>query len=499
MVDSVPEIFYQIPAGVQASYQSGCAFLSTPHGGKVLVDRRVIDLWQKADQARLATILKTLTVAGYSEAAIRAALACLCQAGFLKRPPEDQAERTLTPYKGPLVSVIIVSYNSQPWLAECLSSLAAQSYPAVEIILVDNHSSDNTAAWTRTNHPDIRLIQLDQTVSLSQAINTGIQAAQGDYFLLLNADVRLDPDALSILVQTARSEQDVAAVAAKLILSWTPGFLNGIGNLVGAFGFGADIGLGHLDLGQFDQLTHLPSACFAAALLSRQAWEDIGPLDPGFPLYYEDSEWCYRARLLGYSILAAPKAIVYHAFGSRTSTSQDSSISPNRLQRVVYGRLRFAGKLLGNRYRPIFMRRYLLEDTLRFIYAAIRWRRSQAKAIWQGRRQFNLADDLPEAREALQKKRKMTDEELLGLQRRLPAPLVWRGLPVLTWNTIQSVYTPLIIDRQTIPLPEFPVGYLPTQSVSSRLLRWKQIYQDEGAGMLTHRLYRAIQGRLAQP
>jgi len=493
------KISYQIPHGVQASFQGRSTFLSTPQGGKVLVDRRVLDLWQKADQAQLDTIINRLSAQGYAETALRAGLACLCQAGLLERIPENTTTSVSLAVEGPLVSVVIVSYNSRSWLGECLPSLASQSYPAREIILVDNHSSDDTVAWASANYPDIHLIQHEQTVSLAQAINAGIQAAQGAYFLLLNPDVRLERDALAFLVQTARSEPGAAAVAAKLKLDWAPGFLNGIGNLVGAFGFGTDIGLGRLDLGQFDRLTHLPSACFAAALVSRQAWQEVGSLDSAFPLYYEDNEWCYRARLLGYSILAAPKAIVYHAFGSRTPTSQDAGISAVRLQRVVYGRLRFAGKLLSNRYQRMFMNRYLLEDTLRFIFAAIRLRGSQAKAIWQGRRQFSRADDLAGARQAVQKNRKVTDEELLGLQKNLPAPLIWRGLPILTWDTIQSVYTPLILSGQTIPLPEFPEGYQPQHAVPSKLQRGKQIYQDEGAGMLMHRLYRAIQRRLAQP
>lgn len=491
--------FYQIPAGVQASFEGSHAFLSTPQGGKVLVDRRVIDLWQKAGQAQLDPILERLTTTGYTDISIRAALACLCQAGFLERHPEAIVERQPVRSEGPRVSVVIVSYNSQPWLVECLASLAVQNHPPQEIILVDNHSRDDTVAWARANHPDIGIIQHDQTVSLSQAINSGIQAAQGDYFLLLNPDVRLEPGALAILSQTAQSEPNAAAVAAKLRLFWTPGFLNGLGNLVGAFGFGGDIGLGHLDLGQFDLLSCLPSACFAAALVTRQAWEEVGPLDPAFPLYYEDSEWCYRARLLGYSILAAPKAIVFHAFGSRTPSSQDAGISADRLQRVVYGRLRFARKLLTNRYQRMFMNRYLLEDTLRFILASLRLRRAQANAIWQGRTEFGRAGDLAEARQAVQKKRNVTDEELLQLQKNLPAPLIWRGLPILTWDIIQSVYAPLILSGQTIRLPEFPDGYQPEQSVLSNLTRWKQICQDEGAGMLTHRLYRAIQWHLAQP
>lgn len=430
---------------------------------------------------------------------LRAALACLCQAGLLIRHPAEDAGPIVASTGGPLVSVIIVAYNSRAWLADCLASLEEQNYPAREIILVDNHSSDDTVAWMIAHHPEIRLIQHTQAVSLAAAINSGVEAAQGEYFLLLNPDVTLQPDALSNLVQRAQSEPTVACVAAKLKLTWTPGFLNGIGNLVGAFGFGADIGLGHLDLGQFGHYTQLPSACFAAALVSRRACEEIGPLDPAFPLYYEDSEWCYRARLLGYSVLAAPQAVVLHAFGSRTPANQEAGISATRLERVVYGRLRFAEKLLSEPYRRKFMRRYRIEDSLRLLLAALRLRGSMVKAIWQGRQQFSQASDLPNQRAGLQNQRKISDEALLGLNIDRPAPLIWYGAPILTWDTIQSVYLPLILAGQTIKLPEFAEGYQPSAKVSNGLQRWIQILQLEGLGRLFHHLYRTIQWRLAQP
>jgi len=493
-------INYQIPAGVQPLHQAHNVLLSTAQGGQVLVDRRVLDIWQKAGEQDLDQLLNTLPDLEYSEPELRAALACLCQAGLLGRriPPQTQATPPVT--QGPLVSVVIVSYNSQAWLTACLASLSIQSYQPLEIILVDNQSSDGTGAWLAANYPAIPLIQLFESVSLAQAINTGVEAAQGTYFLVLNPDVRLEPDAVSQLVRIAQSDQNCAAVAAKLKLYWAPGFLNGLGNVVGFFSYGADIGLGHLDLGQFDNSHQLPSACFAAALLSRQAWQIIGPLDAAFPLYYEDSEWCYRTRICGFSVLAAPEAIVYHAFGSRPSNTREMEISPTRLERVVYGRLRFAGKLFNEPYRRRLITRYLLEDSLRLVLALLRRRGSQARAIRQGWMQFRKANDLEQARASLQTIRQIDDETIFKIQQNLPPPLIWRGLPILTWDIIQSVYLPLIQSGNTIQLPEFKDVEMSTDSPTpGNLQRWNRIRQLEGTSMLFHRLYRAIQWRLAQP
>ena len=492
------DICYHIPPGVLASQSGKYSYISTSQGGKVLVDRRVIELWQQADQQPLNTLVESLTEQGYLEIEVRAGLACLCQAGFLERHSAITHPGMLTSSQGPPVSVVIVSYNSQSWLEECLKSLAVQSYQPLEIIIVDNHSSDNTVAWTVANYPAIRLIQNDKTVSLAQAINRGIDLAQGAHFLILNPDVRLEPDALAILVQTAQQEPNAAAVAAKLKLTWTPGFLNGVGNLVGAFGFGSDIGLGHLDLGQFDGLRALPSTCFAAALLSRAAWQKVGPLDPAFPLYYEDSEWCYRARILGFSVLAAPQAIVYHALGSRTPDHQESGLSPTRLERVVYGRLRFANKLLSNPFRRRFTVRYLVEDSLRLLLAFVRLRGSQVRAIWQGWINYSRANDLHKIRAGLLTERQVDDDALFELQRGLPASLIWRGMPILTWDTIQSHYLPLIQAGKTFPLPEFPGDEKAVLPATGGLQRWNQIRRLEGITLLILRLYRALQWKLAQ-
>jgi len=493
-------INYQIPAGVQPLYQGRSVLLSTTQGGQVLVDRRVLDLWQKAGEQDLDQLLNILPDLEFTEPELRAALTCLCQAGLLDRRIAPQSQTAPPVIQGPLVSVVIVSYNSQAWLTDCLASLSIQSYQPLEIILVDNQSSDGTVAWLAANYPAIPLIQLSESVSLAQAINTGVEAARGTYFLVLNPDVRLEPDTVSQLMRIAQSEQYCAAVAAKLRLYWAPGFLNGLGNVVGSFSYGADIGLGYLDLGQFDNSHQLPSACFAAALLSRQAWQIIGPLDAAFPLYYEDSEWCYRARICGFSVLAAPEAIVYHAFGSRPSNNMEMEISPTRLEKVVYGRLRFASKLFKEPYRRRFITRYLLEDSLRLVLALLRGRGSQAKAIWHGWMHIRKANDLEQARASLQACRQIDDETIFKIQQNLPAPLIWHGRPILTWDTIQSVYLPLIQSGNTIQLPEFKDVDMSTDSPPpGNLQRWSQIRQLEGMSMLLHRLYRAIQWHLAQP
>ena len=383
-------IEYCIPPGVEPVYLNKQVLLSTPQGGRVTIDRMVLSLWQAADQHNLSEILARFHSLPANPFHIRAGLACLAEAGLIERKGYSRPSLVGDIACNDRVSVVIVSYNSLDWLGNCLDSLQTQTLAPTEIIVVDNASQDQSADWIETQRPEIRLIRLEQSVSLAQAINTGLRSASGDYYLLLNPDVQLATDAIAQMLPVAKKYPHCAAIAAKLGLLWAPHFLNGLGNLVGPISWGTDIGLGHLDLGQFDSWQELPSACFAATLIPAKAIADVGYLDEQFPLYYEDSEWCYRARLFGYTVEAAPAARIYHAFSGRLPNQKNESLSPFKLRRVVFGRLNFITKLNGPGYLLRFMFNYCLEDIAPFLFS------SHSGTPGDGRRHYQrLAGLLP--------------------------------------------------------------------------------------------------------
>jgi GT2 family glycosyltransferase len=447
-------IRYRIPEGVQAAELQDRPLFTTPQGGRVATDERLLSLWEFANGKSLGEVIQDYPAEGGNPDAVRAGLACLAEAGLLCRDAPDKPDSPVTG-NGPLVSAVVVAYNSREWLAECMPSLLDQTYSPLEVIVVDNASSDGAADWVAAQYPEADVLPLEATQSFARATNLGAASAQGDYLFLLNPDVRLEPDVVARMVAVAQAHPDCAAVGAKLKFWWAPAFLNGLGNRVGTFSWGTDNGLGHLDLGQFDHWQELPSACYAAVLIRKAAWEDAGPADEGFPMYYEDSEWSYRARLLGYKVYAAPQAIVYHAFGGRVPGGEEAGLSPRKLRNVVYGRLRFALKLTGKTLGR-FLRNYLIEDWTNFWRAIFQRRWPLARAYLQG---WSAASrDLPELlreRRSLQARRVVKDEELFGLQRDMPATLAWRGLPELSWDLVQYHYLPLIHARRTRRMPEF--------------------------------------------
>lgn len=493
---------YYFPATVQALTNTLRALLTTPQGGKVVVDAPILALWQYANQRDLTEIISNFCANVGSPLEVRAALACLAEAGLLMREVEPHAPESTASLEGNLMSAIVVSYNSANWLESCLAALCSQTYSPLEIIIVDNASSDGSADWIAEHFPDVKLVCLTTRQSLAHAINRGIEVTQGDYFIILNPDVVLTPEAIAQMIAVAKEDSLCAAVAPKLRFTWAPAFLNGLGNHVGAFSWATDNGLGHLDLGQFDAWREVPSACLAAALVPRLIWEKVGALDEGFPLYYEDLEWCYRARALGYTIRAAPQAIAYHAFGARVPTGDKREILSEKLSNVIYGRLRLAIKLL----RPPFLIRFLLaygiEDCCRFLYGLARLDKRTALAYVSAWRDFTVAlPVLLRERNTIQAKRVRSDRALFDCQKEIPIPLIWCGLPELTWDIVRNHYLPLILSGRTRALPEFAdidLEKARRESVGQDLFsRAGSIWHTEGGHVLLHRFGRYVQWQLA--
>jgi GT2 family glycosyltransferase/glycosyltransferase involved in cell wall biosynthesis len=487
-------ISYRAPTRTQKSTIDGRPVLSTVQGGKIAIDATLLSLWEYAAGRTLDEILASFQAEYATQQTIRAALACLCQAGLLEREGVSASAPALPEaVSGPLVSAVIVGYNSRDWLVECLPSLQAQTYAPIETIVVDNGSQDGTLPWLEANYPQVKTVRLDPPVPLSSAINRGVSLASRDSLLLvLNPDIRLEPDAVAQMVVVALSDPACAAVGAKLRFWWAPSFLNGLGNQVGPFSWGTDNAIGHLDLGQFDHWEELPSACFAATLINRAAWQAVGPVDESFPMYYEDVEWCYRARLSGHKILPAPQAIIYHAFGGKVPGGQADTLSPAKLRNVVYGRYRFAIKLTGA-YLARFISNYWVEDWTNVGRHLLKLNWKMTAGYLQG--WLAVLRGLPElrkSRKVLQSQRKLSDSDLFAFQRSIPAPLIWHSLPELTWDLIIQHYLPLIMSGRTQSMPE-------TRSATRRpqLLIVSNDVVDEkmaGPGMRYLELARALAG-----
>ena len=117
----------------------------------------------------------------------------------------------------PLVSIIIVNYNGRPFLDDCLKSLHQISYNEIEIILVDNSSSDDSLDFVKREYPNVIIIKLEKNRGFAEPNNIGTKIAKGDYFLFLNNDTIVEPNFVSELVKTALKDSKIGILQSLLL------------------------------------------------------------------------------------------------------------------------------------------------------------------------------------------------------------------------------------------------------------------------------------------
>ena len=212
----------------------------------------------------------------------------------------------------PLLSVIIPHYNGIRFLSTCFNALERQSYPQLEIILVDNGSVDGSVELTRRSYPDVIIVELSQNLGLTGAVNRGIDVATGDIIVALNNDTEVSPGWAQALVDRLQAYPDAGIVASKMLLFDDRHKLHSAGDGFGTDGIPFNRGVWQQDEGQFDADTYIFGGCGGAAAYRREMLTDIGLFDEELFMYLEDVDLNWRAQLAGYRAVFAPQAIVYH-------------------------------------------------------------------------------------------------------------------------------------------------------------------------------------------
>jgi GT2 family glycosyltransferase len=315
---------------------------------------------------------------------------------------------------GPLVSVIIAHWNRKELLRACLYSLRRQTLAgaagphsatpdhgqpgALEVIVVDNGSTDGSPDMLATEFPEVLVIRNRENRGFCAANNQGIARAAGRYVALLNNDAEAHPRWLEALVREVEQASGVGMCASKILLYDDPGTIDKVGHLLYPDGQNRGRGAGQADHGQFDRVEEVlfPDGC--AALYDRKVFDDAGMFDEDFFAYGDDAELGLRIRLAGWRCLYVPTAVVYHHHAATLGR-----FSPERLVLVERNRMWLATKLFPWRLLA-----------LNPVYCGLRWA-ANAWAAWQGRGEAGQA---PPARLAVCALR-ATVQGLLGVPRML--------------------------------------------------------------------------------
>jgi len=218
----------------------------------------------------------------------------------------------------PSVAVVVLTWNQCGLTLDCLDSLARLDYPAarLQIVVVDNGSTDGTVQVIAERHPGVMVLENGQNLGFAQGNNVGIRhvlQAGPDYLLLLNNDTVVDPPMLRELLAASESDPAIGVVGPKMLYFDRPDLVWCAGNAIDwRTGVATRLGADQADdpLDQTPRDADYITAC--AICLRRQVIEQIGLLDPRFFIYYEEADWCVRARAAGWRIVYVPRARLWH-------------------------------------------------------------------------------------------------------------------------------------------------------------------------------------------
>ena len=214
----------------------------------------------------------------------------------------------------PMIGALIVTWNRRQDVLECIESVKQSSYPRLAVYVVDNASPDESYEAIAARHPDVNLTRSEDNLGFAGGNNLGLSRVLEDgvdAVLLLNDDLVVGKEAVERLVE--RSEDpEVGALAPKVFVHSDPGRIWAAGGMIDSRGGAVQRHCGELDLGQADEPAEIDYAVGCAMLVKTEVVRQVGPMDPRYYMYYEESDWCRRMRLAGYRIFYVPESHVWH-------------------------------------------------------------------------------------------------------------------------------------------------------------------------------------------
>jgi len=234
----------------------------------------------------------------------------------------------------PKVSIIIPTWNGLELLKITIPALLKTHYPNIEVIVVDNGSSDSSVSFLSKVYPKVSVISLKENKGMVIAYNLGVSAAHGSLVSFLNNDMEVDPDWLLPLVLAMEGNECVAGCDSKYINYYERDRIDqsgGAGRFMDHYGNAVNRGGGEIDKGQFniqEEVFHCLS------LFKKDLLMKVGGFDESFFGYYDETDLCWRLHRFGYKILFVPESVIYH-MGSTTSTDRISKKKPKKKMRKI--------------------------------------------------------------------------------------------------------------------------------------------------------------------
>lgn len=276
------------------------------------------------------------------------------------------------------LSIIIVSWNVEKYLVNCLSSIE-KNRPSVEyeIIVVDNASTDGIVDRIRRDFPNVCLVENISNIGFAAANNQGIEMAKGQYLFLLNPDTIVHPDAMDSLTKYLDEHEDVGACGPKLVREdGSLYILNGSDPTVRSLLYGKTIfrslGIfrGHYKKLKnrkydFNKQTQFDQLSGSAIMVRKSVITEIGMMDENFFLYFEDVDLCVRLRKAGWKLVYVPDAVITH-IGGRSSVHVSAKKQMMLLDSLFVYFRKHHGRFVSRCFSLIFKPSVIIKEIVNF-------------------------------------------------------------------------------------------------------------------------------------
>jgi len=213
--------------------------------------------------------------------------------------------------ESPLVSIIVLNYNAGELLLNCINSLKKSTYTNLEILVVDNISSDDSQKKCKEKFPDIKLIQNDKNLGYCGGNNIGIKQAKGKFIVILNPDTIVEPNCINELI-LAYNKFGEGLYQPKILSLNEENIIQSTGNMLHVFGFGFARDKGNKVEEKIEEIEEIGYASGTCLFTSREVIDKVGLLDEFLFLYHDDLDLGWRAAQIGINSYYVPKSKIFH-------------------------------------------------------------------------------------------------------------------------------------------------------------------------------------------
>jgi len=252
--------------------------------------------------------------------------------------------------ESPLVSVIVLNYNAGDLLLNCIDSLKKSTYANLEILVVDNISSDGSQRKCKEKFPDIKLIQNEKNLGYCGGNNIGIKEAKGEFIVILNPDTIVEPNCIKELILAHEKFGD-GLYQPKILSLNEENIIQSTGNMLHVFGFGFARDKGNRITDKKEEVEKIGYASGTCLFTSRKVIEKVGLLDEFLFLYHDDLDLGWRAAQIGINSYYVPDSKIFHveSYSLKWSAKKFYWLERNRkycllthYSKETYGKMRFS-------------------------------------------------------------------------------------------------------------------------------------------------------------